>query len=282
MTTRSAVLLSSALALFSACGSDADEPTPYGGEVLISHLRLGDGGDLLRLSAYFIASQDPDLAPADVPLGECGPDLSFEQGEAREYIDVGDSVTFHLGSGDIVVPRLVADPDSTDCESAVPCADGVMDFADRIHAIAYLSEPFDADLGDGFLLGQDSVTTADPQSFSDELSVLQPPRMEVDAPATSSLARGQDFELTWHQTAPVDDLTVKIVLAADGASSQISCRAADTGSFTVPASVVDGLESDTGVLIVYSVSRATVMTATGRAIDVRAEYHGNLFPFQRQ
>jgi len=284
MATRLALHLSIALVMFSGCSSD--EPRPYGGEVLVSHVQLPDGGNLVRLSAHFIAAQDPDLAPADVPLGECGPDHSFDQTDRRQYIDVGENVTFHLGFGDIVVPRLGPDPDNRSCEPGVPCDEGVMDFSGRMHELAYVSEMAPAELGDDFLMGRDSLTTAVPQSFAGEISVLQPPLMQLDSPilvgGQALFRRGEDVEFTWQQGESVDDLTVKIVFSPSEATIPTSCRVLDTGSFTVPASVIDGLESATGSVIVYSISRATVTTEEGRAIDVRAEYHGHLFPFQRE
>jgi hypothetical protein len=266
MRTWFAAVLS--IALWAGCGSDdAGDPQPYGGEVLVEHVRLPDGSDVRRLSAFFIAAQDPDVAP-EVPLGQCaaGEAASWQAG-AREYIDVGDEVTFHLGDTDVVVPRV---------EDAV-------DFFDRRHDIAYLRELAGDPVGDGFLMEEHTVTTGDPQSFSDELRVLQPPVMQVDLPGGSIplvLERGRDLELSWTQSQPVDGLTVNIALV-DDQTGVVSCRAADTGHFTVPADVFAGFESDTGVMIVASVSRATAVTDAGRAIDVRAEYHGNQISWQR-
>lgn len=289
MRSRLASLLPIALASLSVgCGNDEGDvadPQPYGGEVLIHHLRFSDGSEILRLSAYFIAAQNPDVAPADVPLGQCGPDRRYIQGDSREYIDVGESVTFHLGDGDFVVPRQVTDPDNADCASGTACAEGVVDFYDRKHEIAYLSE-VGGPRGDGFLLGEDSVTTAEPQSFNDQLRVVQPPVMQVESPGLDEsgflIALDQDVELTWQPTEAVDDLTVNITFVPDAGTITTTCRVPDTGSFTVPHDVIEGLEADNGVLFVDSVSRATVVTEEGRSIDVVAEYHGNLFPYQRR
>lgn len=268
MGTTLASLLSIALASLAAgCGSqDGMDRQPYGGEVLVDHVRLPDGSDLRRLSAFFIAAQDPDVAP-EVPLGQCqaGETASW-QADARQYIDVGADVTFHLGDADFVVPRV------EDAE----------DFFDRRHDIAYLLEV--ADVGEGFLMVEHTVTTAEPQSFSDQLRVLQPPVMQVDLPDGSAplvVDRGRDLEISWTQSQPVDGLTVDITLI-DDQTGAMSCRAADTGHFTVPADVFAGFASDTGTMIVASVSRAAAVTDAGRAIDVRAEYHGNLIPWQRR
>ncbi len=263
MRTTLVSLLSIALA-HGCAGDDADDPRPYGGEVLIEHVRLPDGSDLRRLSAFFIAAQDPDVA-AEVPLGQCQPgETASWQAGAREYIDVGEDVTFHLGDADVVVPRV------EDAE----------DFFDRQHDIAYLLEV--ADVGDGFLMEEHSVTTAEPQSFSDQLRVLQPPVMEIDLPGGSipiTFERGRDAELSWTQSQPVDGLTIDITLSDE--QTVVTCRVADTGHFTLPADVIAGFEHATGIMIVASVSRATAVTDAGRAIDVRAEYHGNLIPWQQ-
>lgn len=287
MGTRLALLLSLAIAAPSlGCGNDEPTPQPYGGQVLVFHDRLPDDTDVLRLSAYFIAAQDPEVA-AEVTLGECGPDPRTAAADNRQYFDVGDSVTFHLGGGDFVVPRLVSDPDSDSCTPGAACADGVMDFYGLMHEVAYLNEVTAPELGDGFLMGEDSVTTADPQSFSDQLRVMQPPTMEVDSPALSSdsvtliLSSDHDLELTWQQSEPVDDLTVNITFAPSDATVATTCRVPDTGSFTVPHELIAGLEGDSGDMTVYSVSRSTAMTDSGRAIDVLAEYHGNFHPWQR-
>ena len=60
----------------------------------------------------------------------------------------------------------------------------------------------------------------------------------------------------------------------------VTCRSGDTGHFTIPAAAID-LASETGLMIIYSVSRATALTEDGRAIDVLAEYHGNGRPWRR-
>jgi hypothetical protein len=261
-----ASLLSTALASFAGgCGNDDTDPPPYGGEVLVEHIQMRSGGEYRRLSAFFVASQDPDVAP-EVPLGQCtaGRAASW-QPDAREYIDVGDEVTFHLGDADFVVPRL---------EDAV-------DAFDRHHDIAYLREVGDP-IADGFLMAEHTVTTAEPQSFSDQLRVFQPPLMQVNMPGDSipfEFDRGADVEISWTHSQPVEGLTVDILV--EDLAEIVSCRVADTGHFTVPADVFAGFESNEGILIVASVSRATAVTDAGRVIDVRAEYHGNLIPWHR-
>jgi hypothetical protein len=264
-----ASLLSFALASLAAgCGDDTANPQPYGGEVRVVHVRLADGSDVRRLSAFFIAAQEPDVMP-EVPLGACVEQGgSPAQAEDREYVDVGDSVTFHLGDGDVIVPR----------------AEGVTDFDSRRHEVAYLLEQVDGPYGEDFLMAENTLTTAEPQSFTDQLRVVQPPVMEVSWPGGDAipveLERRQDVELAWTQTQPIDDLTVTIELWGDD-SPVVTCRSADTGHFTIPAAVIDGLASQTGTIAIHSVSRATAVTDDGRAIDVLAEYHGNLRPWYR-
>ena len=266
MRTTLASLLSIAFAALAAgcAGDDGGDPLPSGGEVLINHVRLVDGSDIRRLSAFFIAAQDPDIAP-EVPLGQCQPDetASWEAG-AHEYIDVGGDVTFHLGDADFVVPRV---------ENAV-------DFSNQHHDIAYLREIIDP-VADGFLMEEHTVTTAEPQSFGNDLRVLQPPVMEVLPRGWPDITfeRGRDVELSWTQSQPVDGLTIDITLS--DLQTVMKCRAADTGHFTLPADVIAGLDNDDGMLIVASVSRATAVTEAGRAIDVRAEYHGNILVWHR-
>ena len=291
MGTRLAALLSIGLAWLSV-GCDGDEadvtPPPYGGELMISHLRLADGSNELRVGAYFIATQDPDLAPAEVPLGQCGPDLRSVQADSREYIDVGDTLTVRLAGGDYVAPRLVADPDRFECGQGA-CVNGVVDYAGRTHEIAYLRDSFTSpEVADGFPLAESSVTTAEPQSFSDQIRILQPPIIEVESPTfdfTPSvvvLPTAEDLVLDWQQSEPADDLTVTITFTPDGATTPTTCRVADTGSFTVPADLIEGLEADSGWLSVYSVNSATATTDEGRVIDVRAEYHGNYRYWERE
>ena len=186
---------------------------PYGGEVRVEHIRLPDGSDLRLLSAFFIAAQEPDVMP-EVPLGACvARSATPAQAENREYADVGDSVTFHLGDGDVIVPRRVTDPDEPDCSDSRPCAEGVTDFDGRLHDVAYLLEQY-GPYGDDFLMAENTFTTAEPQSFTDQLRVVQPPAMEVSWPGGAStgfeleLDRRQDVELAWTQTQPIDDLTI--------------------------------------------------------------------------
>jgi hypothetical protein len=266
MSTTLVSLLSIAFAALAAgcTGDDGGDPLPYGGEVLINHVRLADGSDIRRLSAFFVAAQDPDVEP-EVPLGQCQPaEADSWDDRAHEYIDVGGDVTFHLGDIDVVVPRV----------------EDVVAYSGRHHDIAYLREVVDP-VTDGFLMEEHTVTTAEPQSFGDDLRVLQPPVMELlPGPWVDiTFDRGSDLELSWTQSQPVDGLTIDITLS--DLQTVMKCRAADTGHFTLPADVIANLDNDDGMLIVASVSRATAVTGAGSAIDVRAEYHGNIIVWHR-
>lgn len=282
---RTSLLWIALASVATGCGEDAEEPQPYGGEVRVEHVRNPEGGEIRRLSAFFIAAQDPDVV-TEVPLGECAEGRTATwQASAREYIDVGESVTFHLGDADVVLPRMVTDPDNAECSTTRPCAEGVTDFRGRLHDIAYQVELLDGPYGDDFLMAENSVTTAEPQSFSDRLRVVQPPVLEVSWPGDTTwpveLQRRQDVELAWTQTQPIDDLNIAIELWGDDGRT-VTCRSADTGHFTVPAAVMDGFATETGMVTVYSVNRARAVTDDGRAIDVLAEYHGNLMLWHLQ
>lgn len=250
---------------------------PDGGEIRIWHIRLPDGTDIRRLFAYFIESQDPDVPLPEPPIGRCAPDVAGAQGENRKYIDVGESVTFHLGDGDYVVPRMVTDPTNEVCAPGTACVEGVVDFYERRHEIAYLLEMVEP-VGTGYFNNRHSLTTADPQPFSDQLTgFFQPPVMEVDSPGFDpeygvvAFKRGQDVSFEWHQPEPTDPSVVTgaaIVFVPDVPVIPTACIVPNDGQFTVPAEVIDGLEADTGIVLVGSATDEATLTAQGRIINM--------------
>ena len=261
------------------CYDEADEPQgfPHGGELRVWHIRLPDGSELRRLYGIFIADEEPaDGMPPEGPatrplppqIGTCGPDVTAITGENPTYIDVGPSITFHFGDTDIEVERQVATEE-----------DGpVIDFYGRQHQVAYLletNEPITA----GFFDATHSVTTAEPQDFSDLLDGLYvPPELDVLTPASipTRLTRGEDFLVEWEPTEEPDPsmgTLVYIVISPFPAPNEpritsTACVVENSGHFSIPAEVIDGLESDSGIMSVRAVSNQAVVRADGHQINM--------------
>ncbi len=250
-----------ALVLVSAgCGDDVEgPPIPYGGAASAVRIPSRDGSVQTRVEAYFLDAQVPDLVAPELPLGECGQVESGLQMD-RRYIDVGDDVTFHLGDTDVVAPRSVHGADW----------DG------NTHDVLYSNHTFDPMPFDGLM----TVTAPESRWSAGRLEVPLPPMLAVDHPSLDAITHylalppSSDLEITWHHDGEVDGLFVEIVFFDSTARARTRCRVADTGAFTIPAAVLDGLGFDDGLVSIRTVSHSSVVSEEGRGIDVTAAYVG--------
>lgn len=266
---------------------------PEGGEVRIWTIRLPDGSLLTSYFAFFIESQSPDVPLPEPAVGICDIDLTGAQGENRQYIDVGESVSFELATGDTVeVPRMMADPEVDECMPGTACKDGVMDFYGRMHDIAYLMQTFEeAGPRDDFYNHFHSVTTADEMPFSDQLDNLWlGPSFDVTRPqrdddAVVTLHRGEDITFEWTNEQNPDPTVASAAAivfvpdVCDNPPCEISCLTLNDGDFTVGGDVITDLSADSGIMLVGNGSDDAVLH-DGRIIHKWGQFC-NLFPWAR-
>ena len=248
----------------------------HGGELRAWYIRLPDGSELRRLYGVFIEDEDrnetvPDDKPYTRPLpqiGMCAPDVTAMTGQNPTYIDVGPSITFHFGDTDIEIERQVATEE-----------DGpVVDFYGREHQVAYLLETNDATTP-AFFNAKHSAETAEPQDFSDILEGLyMPPKLNVLTPESipTRFTRGEDFLVEWEQESESDPSVVTaaaIVIAPFPAPNEpritpTACIVGNSGHFTIPAEVIDNLQSDSGIMLVGTASNQAVLRDDDHMINM--------------
>jgi hypothetical protein len=215
---------------------------PDGGEVRIWYIRLPDGNVIRRLIAYFHTAEDP---PPAFTVGGCAPDTTGIQPAAREYIDVGDSVTFRLGDTDIEVPKVTPTPEMP-----------VLDPYFRQHEIAYLLDTPPAPIGeDAFLDAKHSVVTDNSGLNAVLDDIYQPPRLNVLEPQGAPVVtlRREDTWFRW-ETQPGTDpdaaVGMALVFVPDAMQVPVACIAGNEDEFLVPAEVIDSFQADTGFVLV--------------------------------
>ncbi len=268
---------------------------PEGGEVRIWSIRTPDGAVIRRYFGFFMSKQTPDVHNTLPEVGRCGRSVDGDQGQNREYYDVGENITFVLDNGEeVVVPKLTADPANPMCMPGTACAQGAMDYYGRIHDVAYLLEtitppPEAAGLVDGFYNSFHSVRTANQMELSDQLdelfvgpsfTVLDPPRNEMGA---VTFKRGEDVYFSWENEQPPNPDVVAaaaIVIVPDMSTMATGCISVNDGNFTVPAATIDALEGDTGIMLVGNGADKGLVTDDGRAIHKWGLFC-NLIPWTR-
>lgn len=284
--------LSLLLGLVGGCWDEGDKrdcigvPCPggfqweHGGELRAWYIRLPDGSELRRLYGIFIEDEDPnEMLPPDHPytrplpqIGTCAKDITTYVGQNPTYIDVGPSITFHLGDVDMEIPRQVAaGPDEP-----------VVDFYQRKHEIAYLLETFEPTTP-AFFNAKHSATTAEPQDFSDILEGLyMPPKLRVLTPENipTRFTLGEDFLVEWEQEEEEDPSVVTaaaiVIVPFPPADAQpedprpipTACIVGNSGTFTIPAETIDSLETDAGVMLVGTASNQAVLRDDDRMINM--------------
>lgn len=215
---------------------------PNGGEIRIWYIRLPDGTAIRRLIAYFHTASEP---PEQFLVGACAPDTTGIQPEGREYIDVGDSVTFQLGDTNIEVPKVTP-------SEGMPIVDPYF----RQHEIAYLLDTPPGPVGDGFIDAKHSVDTND-DGFDRVLQdIYQPPRLTLTNPPGApviTLKKGEDVLFTWETESGTDlDAAVgmALVFVPDAMQVPTACIAGNENEFLIPAEVIDSFQADTGFVLV--------------------------------
>ena len=214
---------------------------PDGGEVRIWYIRLPDGNVIRRLIGYFHTAEE---APAQFTVGGCAPDTTGIQPPAREYIDVGDSITFQLGDTDIEVPRVTP-------SEGMPVVDPYF----RQHEIAYLLDTPPGPIGDGFIDGKHSVATSNDAINAALQDIYQPPGLNLIEPQGAPVIslRREDTLFRW-ETAPGTDpdaaVGVALVFVPDAMQIPVACVVGNENEFVIPAEVIDSFQADTGFVLV--------------------------------
>ena len=249
---------------------------PYGGEIRLWYIELPDGSQLQRLIGFFIEAQTPDQLPPNVEIGYCAENLEsapgFGYGENRQYIDVGESITFNLADDrQVEVPKVTGS--------------NFLDFAGRPHDLAYLRDVSDPP-GPDFFDNTHSITTGVEMDFSAELSpgVYMTPDFEVIQPlgVPIILRSGRDLVIEWEEekTPNPDYATVAAMVFIPDAGPGYQCIVKNDGKMTVPAEIIDIFEADTGVMVIGTASNAAVLRPDGRFQSMFA-MNCHLTPFQR-
>lgn len=221
---------------------------PDGGEVRMWYIRLPDGTAIRRLMGYFHTA---DEGPPPFIIGECAPDPNVFQPAQREYIDVGESITFDMGDTSIDVPRVRAQD-----QGGMPAVDAYF----RQHQIAYLLDTPPGPVGEGFIDGKHSVNTGDQAINPFVRDIYQPPRLNLVNPPPGipgtpviTLKKGQDVLFEWETESGQDPdaaVGMALVFVPDAMQIPMACIAGNENHFLVPSEVIDGFAADTGFVLV--------------------------------
>lgn len=251
---------------------------PMGGEVRLWYMQFPDGTNVRYFIGYFVEEQEPDVLP-DQPVGYCYPSPEATRGlgygNTFTEMDVGESIIYHVGDENFEVPRVVAD------------GEPIIDFAGRPHDIAYLLENTDPP-GPGFFNNFHSVSIPGRPDFSEVMSpgLYMPPETRVISPVGDpviTMQRGQDLVIEWEELEPNEQEIPTVgamVIAPDGNGTVISCLVANNGRTIIPASIIDNLEADTGVLVIGTAADESVLRPDGR-LHHPFGLNCHAYPYQR-
>lgn len=284
-------LLLGLVALGAGCASsgDAEEcvglqcPTgfqwPMGGEVRLWYIELPDGSTIRYFIGYFVEEQDPDILP-DQAVGYCEPSpeaiRGLGYGNTFTEMDVGDHIIYHVGDEEFIVPRVTATG-----------GEQVIDFAGRPHDIVYLLEVVDPP-SPGFFNAHHRVTVPGRPEFTEVLTpgLYMPPESRVITPVGTPVVTfqpGQDVNIEWEEIEENTDEIVTVgamVIQPDNFGEVISCLVTNNGQTTIPGDIIDGLDEDTGVLVIGTAADESVLRPDGR-LHHPFGLNCHLYPYQR-
>ena len=236
---------------------------PDGGEASIRYVRYPDGTEWRAFIAFFIDQQKPEIIEQG-DLNRCSMEPSFANVDMRHFYDVGESITFRMGSENVTVPKVTGDL--------------AVDFTTREFDVAYLLESYEP-VGEDFFNHAHSVTADSGEMPAVIDSIYMPPQLEITAPVLEgnsgiiSIQRGQELAVEWVQEEPVppEISTAAAIFFLDLTLSSypIVCFSLNSGRFVVPADVVDMIPPN-GLLQAGTIANEAVLTADGRRIDTWA------------
>jgi hypothetical protein len=247
-----------------SCGPGLDWPD--GGEASIRYVRYPDGTEWRAFIAFFIDTQTPETIDSGA-LNHCYRDPGFDA-DARHFYDVGDSITFHMPTGeDMQVPKVTG-----------PAA---VDFSAREFDVAYLRETWN-DSNDPIepeFFNNTSSVTADDGSMPAVIdSIYMPPQLDILAPQPGdggfvTIQKGQDLEVEWANLEPVppEISTAAAILFIDPSAAvyPIICFGLNSGHYLIPADIIKDIPAN-GLLQAGTVANEAVLTPDGRRIDTWA------------
>lgn len=218
---------------------------------------MPDGSDLRRVNAYFIADQSPDYLDPPV-LGRCAP-LLDKVPDNRQYIDVGDSVTFNLNGAQVTANREL---DALDFDGVVR------------HDIIYkgqTTEPTEPGFFDSRLGAEIGIDMPFADVLDNQLYMPPKPTMTSHSGSEVAIKRGEDLVLEWEYDTPVDpNITTAGIIAfiSPGGGDPILCVTTNTGRFVVPAETIEEFPGNGGIMQVGAGSNEAVLTDDGRIIHM--------------
>ena len=241
-----------------SCGAGLQWPD--GGEASIRYVRYPDGTEWRAFIAFFIDEQKP--VSIDVgELNKCSTDPGFAA-DMRHFFDVGESVTFHMGSQDVKVDKVTG-------------SDAV-DYTGRHFDVAYYLETYGPVPAD-FFNAYHSMTADDGSMPAVVDDIYMPPKLDIVAPPVAadssfiSIKKGQDLTVEWaeEEEVPREITTLAAIFFIDVTNPGVfpmACFSFNTGKFVVPKDIVDGLPP-TGLLQIGTVSNEATLSNAERRID---------------
>lgn len=241
-----------------SCGAGLQWPD--GGEVSIRYVRYPDGTEWRAFIAFFI----DDQTPASIDVGElnkCSTDPGFAA-DMRHFYDVGESVTFHMGSQDVSVQKVTG-------EAAI-------DYTGRHFDVAYYQETY-SPVPDDFFNAYHSATADDGSMPAVIDTIYMPPKLDIVTPEVNegtsfvSVKKGEDLLVEWAEEEPVprEITTLAAIFFIDVSAPNtfpMACFSFNTGRFVVPKEIVDSLPPN-GLLQIGTVSNEATLSNNERRID---------------
>lgn len=241
-----------------SCGAGLQWPD--GGEASIRYVRYPDGTEFRAFIAFFIDQQDP--VSIDVgELNKCSADPGFAA-NMRRFYDVGESVTFHLGSEEVTVPKVTGD--------------AAIDYTGRHFDVAYYLETY-TPVNDDFFNAYHSATADDGEMPATVDTIYMPPKLDIvtppvpDGAAFVTLKKGEDLLVEWaeEEAVPREITTLAAIFFIDVSQPNVfpmACFSFNTGRFVVPREIVDNLPAN-GLLQIGTVANEATLSNTERRID---------------
>lgn len=239
-----------------SCGPGLDWPD--GGETSIRYVRYPDGSEWRAFIGFFVDQQTPDQITMGA-LNVCSTETPWNA-EMRHFYDVGPSITFHMGSEAITVPKV---------------SENAVDFTTRTFDVAYLLESWDP-VDEDFFNNSHSVTADDGSMPVTIDRIYMPPKLDITNPMPEgpsnfiSIKKGQDLVVEWAEQEPVppEISTAAAIIFNDVtmAAYPMVCVGLNSGRYVVPKAIIDQIPRN-GLLQAGTIANEAVLTPDGRRID---------------
>jgi hypothetical protein len=175
----------------------------------------------------------------------------------RSPLDVGPFTITGFASG----PKTLTYNAGQSGGYTTPGGDGTIPYEDLAFGVTYTFEGAgDAAQRLGSFTGE--------LRFSPELALTQPPLTQLPIGfAGVQVSVSQDLVLAWSGSNPGAEMTISLTGATMNESHTISCRTVDSGSFTIPAAMVQAAQlGDMAFLNLLTIERNDAGFATGEGL----------------